>query len=120
MGGDIDVYESIRDVEKTWSPRMVAALKAVYGNDVQRMWDSFCDAMQMMMDGGGDMCQKEVKQLKCPLLILHGEKDYVVPSHHPQWVHDNVPGSEMYVFPGGKHNIRQRFAPEFNKRILEF
>jgi len=117
---DVDTYEGMRDVEKAWSARMLATHRAVYGDDLQPMWSSFCDAMKMIYDAGGDFCQKEAKSLKCPTLILHGEKDPIVPTHHPEWFHANIPGSKMYTFPGGKHNIHLKFAEEFNQRVLEF
>lgn len=117
---DVDMYEGMRDVQKAWSKRMLETHRAVYGDDVGPMWGSFCDAMKMIYDAGGDFCQKEAKTLRCPTLILHGEKDPIVPSHHPQWFHENIPGSKMHVFPEGKHNIHQKFADEFNRRVLDF
>lgn len=117
---DVDTYEGMRDVETAWSARMLATHRAVYGEDCQPMWSSFCDAMKMLYDAGGDICQKEAKALKCSTLILHGEKDPLVPSLHPTWFHKNISGSKMYTFPGGKHNIHQKFAEEFNRRVLEF
>jgi len=117
---DVDVYETLRSVEQAWSPRMLKTHRAVYGDEVQPMWSSFCDAMKSLYEAGGDMCQSEAKQLRCPTLILHGEKDPIVPAAHPQWMHENVPGSKMYTFPGGKHNIHQKFAEEFNQRVSDF
>jgi valacyclovir hydrolase len=117
---DVDMYDGMRDVEQAWSKRMLETHRAVYGDDVQPMWSSFCDAMKMIYDAGGDFCQAQAKELRCPTLVLHGEKDPIVPPHHPQWFHENIPGSRMYTFPGGKHNIHQKFAKEFNERVLEF
>jgi len=117
---DVETYEGMRDVEAAWSARMLATHRAVYGDDVQPMWSSFCDAMKTIYEAGGDFCQKEAKSLQCPTLILHGEKDPIVPTHHPQWFHENIAGSRMHVFPGGKHNIHQKFAEEFNRMVLDF
>ncbi|CAE7394228.1 BPHL, partial [Symbiodinium necroappetens] len=117
---DVDAYEGLRDVEKAWSKRMLETHRPVYGDDLQPMWSSFCDAMKMMYDAGGDICQKEAKQVKCPTFILHGAKDPLVPSHHPEWFHQAIAGSKLHVFPEGKHNIHQKFADEFNKMLLEF
>jgi len=117
---DVDAYEGLRDVEKAWSKRMLETHRAVYGDDVQPMWSSFCDVMKTIYENGGDFCQKEAKDVKCPTLILHGEKDPLVPVHHPQWFHENIAGSKLHIFPGGKHNIHQKFADEFNQRCLDF
>lgn len=117
---DVDMYESTRDVEKAWSARMLSTHRGVYGDDVQPMWGSFCDAMKAIHAAGGDFCQKEAKTLTCPTLILHGEKDPLVPTHHPQWFQENIPGSRLHIFPGGKHNIHQKFAEEFNSMVRDF
>uniref|UniRef100_A0A7S1REH7 AB hydrolase-1 domain-containing protein n=1 Tax=Alexandrium catenella TaxID=2925 RepID=A0A7S1REH7_ALECA len=117
---DVETYEGMRDVETAWSPRMLATHRPVYGDDLQPMWSSFCDAMRAIHEAGGDFCQREAKGLRCPTLILHGEKDPLVPAHHPQWFRDNIAGSRMQVFPGGKHNIQQKFAGEFNRAVLDF
>lgn len=45
---DIESYEGLRDVEKAWSKRMLDTHRPVYGDDLQPMWNSFCDAMKMM------------------------------------------------------------------------
>jgi len=117
---DVDAYEGFREVEFAWSKRMLATHRAVYGDDVQPMWSSFCDAMKNLYDAGGDFCQKEAQSITCPTLIMHGEIDALVPSHHPQWFHDNIPGSKLHTFPGGKHNIHQKFSEEFNQKCLDF
>lgn len=117
---DVAMYEGMRDVETAWSKRMLETHRAVYGEDIQPMWSSFCDGMKMIYEAGGDFCQAEAKGLTCPTLILHGEKDPIVPSHHPEWFQKNIPGSQMHTFPGGKHNIHQKFAPEFNDRVIKF
>lgn len=119
---DVDTYEGMRDVEKNWSKRMLETMRGVYGDDVQPMWSSFCDAMKMIYEkGGGDMCQEAAKNVKCPTLVLHGEKDPLVPQHHPQWMHDNIQSPvRMHTFPGGKHNIHQKFQDDFNQKVLDF
>lgn len=117
---DVDMYEGMRNVEEAWSKRMLETHRAVYGDDVQPMWGSFCDAMKMIYDSGGDFCKKEALSLKCPTFILHGEKDPIVPAHHAEWFHKNIAGSKMHTFPGGKHNIHQKFADDFNKMVQQF
>eukprot|EP00929_Paragymnodinium_shiwhaense_P120046 TRINITY_DN91955_c0_g1_i1.p1 TRINITY_DN91955_c0_g1~~TRINITY_DN91955_c0_g1_i1.p1 ORF type:complete len:295 (-),score=72.65 TRINITY_DN91955_c0_g1_i1:261-1145(-) len=117
---DVDTYESMRDVTKAWSKRMLETHRAVYGDDVQPMWNSFCDAMKTIYEAGGDFCMKEAKEVRCPTLILHGAKDPLVPTAHPEWFNQNIAGSKLHVFPEGKHNIHQKFNEEFNQRCLDF
>jgi len=117
---DVETYESMRNVDTAWSARMLATHRAVYGDDLQLMWSSFVDAMVATYDAGGDFCQKEAKTVQCPTLILHGEKDPLVPGHHPRWFHENISGSQLQTFPEGKHNIHQKFAEQFNQIVSDF
>jgi abhydrolase domain-containing protein 17 len=43
--------------------------------------------------------------VRCPLLILHGEADEIVPFRHGQRLFDKAPGRKMFVaIPGAHHN----------------
>lgn len=117
---DIEAYEATRDIESSWSQRMKDTHVPVYGDELQPMWSSFCDGMQAIFEAGGDICQEQAKSLKCPTLVLGGEKDPIVPTFHPQWFHKNIPKAQLYMFPEGKHNIHIRFADDFNQIALDF
>ena len=119
---DIAAYEATRNVEESWSERMRAPLEAVYGlEELQKMWGSACDGWgAIMKDGGGDICQQEAKAIRCPTLVLGGEKDPIVPTFHPHWFKDHIPGAALHMFPDGKHNIHQKFAAEFNGLVEDF
>lgn len=117
---DIDGYEATRDVKKNWSKRMLDLHTPVYGDDLQPMWDGFCDAMKALMAQGGDICRNEAKQVRCPTFVLAGAKDPIVPMHHPEWFHNNIPDARLHTFPDGKHNIHMKYAEEFNQLVLGF
>ena len=111
---DIAAYEATRDVERTWSAGMKGKLIPIYGADLQPMWDSFCDAMKAIHDAGGDICKEEAKRIKCETLILHGNKDPIVPTEHAEWFKENIPNSSDYYFPDGKHNIHIKYGEQVN------
>jgi len=124
---DIEAYEGTRDVEKTWSKRMKESLIPVYGlPELQNMWNSFCDAMQAIHKQGGDICQEAAKSVKCPVFVLGGEKDPIVPILHPNWFYENINiddpkrSVELYMYPEGKHNIHMKYAEDFNLKVSEF
>jgi len=117
---DIDSYEATRDVKANWSKRMLDTHLPVYGDELQPMWDGFCDAMQAIMARGGDICQNEAKALTCPTFVLAGAKDPIVPMNHPEWFAKNIPNARLHVFPEGKHNIHIKYANEFNKLVANF
>merc|ERR1712154_403839 len=92
----------------------------VYGDDLQPMWDGFCDAMRVLLSAGGDICKGEAQLVRCPTFILAGAKDAMVPMYHPEWYCRNISNSRLHVFPEGKYNIHIKYADEFNKLVLEF
>jgi len=117
---DIDLYEQTRDVKTHWSKGMLAKHLPVYGDDLQPMWDGFCDAMKAIMDAGGDVCQVQAKSIQCPTFVLAGAKDAMAPIHHPQWLSENIPNARLHVFPDGKHNMHIKYKDDFNKMVLDF
>lgn len=117
---DIDAYEATRDVKANWSKRMLDLHVPVYGEELQPMWDGFCDAMKGIMARGGDINKEEAISLTCPTFVLAGEKDPIVPMYHPTWYSENIRNVKMHVFPAGKHNIHIKYADEFNSLVLKF
>ncbi|KAG8133269.1 hypothetical protein E2320_011073, partial [Naja naja] len=41
----------------------------------------------------GDICQQLLPHIKCPTLIIHGEKDPLVPRFHAEYIHKHIGGS---------------------------
>ena len=75
---------------------------------------------QYYTDRGGDICVGAVKSLNCPTLVVHGQKDPLVPSFHPEFLHDNIRGSKLHLMPEGSHNLHLRYADEFNLLVKNF
>ncbi|XP_011938843.1 PREDICTED: valacyclovir hydrolase isoform X2 [Cercocebus atys] len=113
---DSMIYEGIRDVSK-WSERTRKPLEALYG------YDYFARTCEKWVDGirqfkhlpDGNICRHLLPQVQCPTLIVHGEKDPLVPRFHADFIHEHVKGSRLHLMPEGKHNLHLRFANEFNR-----
>ncbi|XP_068747633.1 valacyclovir hydrolase-like [Montipora capricornis] len=118
---DIELYEKIRDTSK-WNPKMREPLEALYGKEglqeIQSGW--IAGISKYYTDRGGDICTKAVKSITCPTLVVHGQKDPLVPQFHPEYLHNNIPGSKLHIMPQGKHNLHLRFADEFNLLVKKF
>jgi len=122
---DIDAFEATRDVEGTWSKRMKATHYPVYGAEgLQRLWGAAIDAWAgIFQQRDGDVCMREAKSITCPTLVLHGAKDPICLSEHPEWFRANIPGdgnTQLHVLPEGKHNLHIRFADEVNALVRDF
>ncbi len=116
---DAVMYERTRSIE-TWSPRMRESLAAVYGGDLQALWSAWGDWMQARLAEGGELYRARLGAIRCPVLILHGARDPLVPGFHPEALLAGIAGSRMHVFAEGKHNIHQRFAAGFNRLVKDF
>ncbi|MDH5624261.1 MAG: alpha/beta fold hydrolase, partial [Candidatus Bathyarchaeota archaeon] len=59
-------------------------------------------------------------KISIPTLILHGENDMVCPLGGAKYMHENIPGSKMYIFMGKGHCPSITAADKFNKILEEF
>jgi len=118
---DVKLYEAIRDTSK-WSPKMREPLEALYGKEgLQEMNSGWIDGIsQYFTERGGDICTSEVKKIECPTLVVHGQKDPLVPQFHPEYLHANIRGSKLHIMPEGRHNLHLRYADEFNLLVRAF
>jgi valacyclovir hydrolase len=112
-------FREMRSFE-TWSPRAVAALESIYGTSLPSLWNAYVDALDRIYASGGNIYRHLLSTIGCPTLILHGDKDPLVPSFHADILHDEIKGSLLQRFPEGKHNIHVRCAEEFNGIVGDF
>jgi len=107
---------SMRDLNK-WSERMRKPMEDIYGKEgLEKLWHGWCDGYSAI----DDVCCDSLPKIKCPTFILHGMKDPMLDSCHYKYLHENIKGSELYIFENGKHNIHMRYHAEFNELVTDF
>ena len=116
---DIKIFEQIRDIS-SWNKKKINAMTATYGADFQPMWSGWTDSMVDLCARDGNLCRDEIKNIQCPSLILHGDKDPLVPLYHPDYLHENTPGSRLERYPEGRHGIHFSYAEELNRKVMQF
>jgi len=118
---DIQLYEAVRDINK-WSERMKKPMIDMYGEEYFRStWNAWIDTViSMYKKNQGDICRKELKQIKCPTLIIHGKKDPMVPRFHPIFIKENIPTSKFVEWEDAKHNLHVQYADRFNEIVEKF
>jgi valacyclovir hydrolase len=116
---EITAFNDIRKIS-AWSPRAAEAMRAVYGDELDELWDRYVDGQEALFAAGGDLYAGLLAKVRCPTLVLHGAKDPLVPGLHPEAIHRGIAGSRLHTFPEGKHNIHIRYADEFNALALAF
>ena len=62
----------------------------------------------------------QLSQIKVPTLITYGTLDLATLPAYNQAVHEQIDGSEMYVFEGAGHLPFSEFPDEFNAVTLDF
>lgn len=115
------LIEKTRDLDK-WSERMKKPLEVLYGKEgLTELWNNWMDAFFRFIDKpNGDICIFELQEIQCPTLIIHGAKDALVPTIHPEFIHQNIKKSKLVIWPEGKHNLHMRFYEEFNELVTSF
>nr|KAF6443165.1 biphenyl hydrolase like [Molossus molossus] len=91
------IYQGIRDVSK-WSEKTKKPLETLYG------YDYFSKTCEKWVDGitqfkhrpDGNICRHLLPLVQCPTLIVHGEKDSLVPRFHADFIHKHVRGSRFF------------------------
>lgn len=117
--GEIAAFNAIRKIS-AWSPRAAQAMRAIYGDELDDLWDRYVSGQEALFNAGGDLYQDLLAQVTCPTLVLHGAKDPLVPALHPDAIHRGIAGSRLHIFADGKHNIHQRYADDFNAMTFAF
>jgi len=116
---EIEAFKAILKIS-AWSPRAAEAMRAVYGEELDALWDRYIDGQIALFEADGELYRERLAEIGCPTLVLHGAQDPLVPAFHAQVLHDGIAGSLLHLFPEGKHNIHQRYADEFNALVHDF
>ena len=65
---------------------------------------------------------KKIKQITCPILIIHGTEDNIIPFKHGQQLFETANTSKSYLWVENAHhnNVVEIAGESYNKAILEF
>ncbi len=80
------------------------------------------EALKKLMKATKDRVdfREELKGIKSPTLIVHGEKDTLLLTHMGQSVSESISGSEFKIIKGAGHTLNLEAAPQTIKLIIEF
>ncbi len=116
---EIAAFQAMRSIS-SWSQREADAMRQTYGNSLDALWERYVAGLEELYAAGGDIFRSQLNRIKCPALVLHGEKDPLVPSFHPRIICQGIRGSLLHVFSEGKHRIHAKYAAEFNQLTSAF
>jgi 3-oxoadipate enol-lactonase len=59
-------------------------------------------------------------QIQCPVLIVHGDKDLLIPVENAHILKSRIPQAELYIISGAGHMFLQIDSVKTHQRIVEF
>ncbi|MDT5079263.1 MAG: hypothetical protein QOJ80_3900 [Mycobacterium sp.] len=75
------------------------------------------DARTVALETAGGYDSEHVR---CPLLVIHGRKDRIIPVHASQRLHESVPASTLVVLPNSGHCPQLDDPSELARHVLQF
>ena len=116
---EIAAFQAVRSIS-TWSARDAEAMRQIYGEAFEALWEHYVVGLEDLYAAGGEIYRSQLSRIQCATLVLHGEKDPLVPAFHPRIICEGIRGSLLRVFPQGKHKIHAKYAAEFNQLTSAF
>ncbi|WP_319445513.1 MULTISPECIES: alpha/beta hydrolase [unclassified Mycobacterium] len=75
------------------------------------------DARAVALETAGGYDSEHVR---CPLLVIHGRKDRIIPVHASQRLHESVPASTLVVLPNSGHCPQLDDPSTLARHVLQF
>ncbi|XP_053980550.1 valacyclovir hydrolase-like isoform X2 [Hylaeus volcanicus] len=118
---EVEIYKKFRDID-TWSEKMRAPMIQVYGEEYfRKIWTGWVDGVEKIYEKqNGDICKGCLSKIKCPTLIVQGNKDAMVLPEHPVYLKEHIAGAKLKLMENGAHNLHLRYPEEFNALVTEF
>ncbi|KAI1284941.1 Valacyclovir hydrolase [Halotydeus destructor] len=98
-----------------WSTAKAQKFQNVYGNDLQELWSRHVQYTLEL----NDVCTDHLKHIRCPTLVLHGDKDFVQ-QEEVDFVINSIGDVQTHRFPDGRHDMHIQYTDEFNRVVDEF
>jgi pimeloyl-ACP methyl ester carboxylesterase len=118
-----------------WLGRLVGRTGLRAGSDLEEVWrglaslhdagarQAFVYTLRSMVDPGGQRVSARDRLYltrQMPTLILWGESDRIIPVHHGEQAHEEMPGSVFESFPRAGHFPHRDDPVRFVRAIDEF
>jgi 3-oxoadipate enol-lactonase len=63
---------------------------------------------------------ERIGAIRCPTLVIVGEKDPGTPPAMARVLYERIPGARLLVLPGAMHCSAVESAAEFNRALVDF
>jgi len=76
-------------------------------------------ALNQMMIDQPNISYAELGQIKCPVLIMAGDRD-MIKAEHTLKIFQSIPGASLCIFPDSHHGVCIQHPELFNETVLSF
>lgn len=76
-------------------------------------------ALNQMMIDQPNIAYSALGKIKCPVLIMAGDRDMIKPEHTLK-IYQSIPGASLCIFPDSHHGVCQQHPELFNETVLRF
>lgn len=112
---EIDASNKTKDLNN-WDPSLKRVFEQVYGNKLESIWQKAVEFYPKHPGISKDILSK----IRCPTLILHGDKDPLIAKHQPDDIASYIKNAQVYRIPEATHHLHQEFYEEFNEVTQDF
>lgn len=84
------------------------------------MFQSFVERVSLMMRGGPNYTEEDLRSVSVPLAIVHAERDEFIKREHAQWLKGHIPNSELIVLSNVSHFAPLQRPAVFNEAMIAF
>ncbi|XP_054157035.1 valacyclovir hydrolase-like [Oppia nitens] len=118
----LSVLKSNQTVDRWHQDRVKCYLRSYKDTvEIQRMWDRqirFMEHMRTYLPN--DPNEEKYKSIKCPVLVIQGDKDHITSAEHSEYIMKRVSTAELHRFANGSHDLHQRYSATFKKVVEDF
>lgn len=95
-------------------------LKDIARKSIKRSWHPLGFARQAAAVIIGDNCDRrlQLKDLKIPVVVIHGDEDPVVNVEAGKEVANSIPNAQLIIIPGMGHDLPYQLISKINEGIL--
>jgi pimeloyl-ACP methyl ester carboxylesterase len=109
---------------KTLTPAMVeqwgGARQSYERLNPEPNWDRFVAKIKELWLSETNLTDEDLKAIRCPVLISHGDKDTFVSLADVVWMYEQIPHANLYVAPDGSHSHPREQIEAFGPILLRF
>lgn len=99
-----------------WSEERIEKYKIIYGNKMSQIWENHNKFLQIFEKS----CENDLIKIKCPTLILHGDRDCKMEFKEAQILESKILDSQLLIIKNGNHDFPDTHSEQVIKLIESF